>query len=241
MGEMKRVCLGLLAAAAIVCAVPAVASATEIAVGVTTTPVTAPSCGAASQTDCRIVLTKVTAFETLRDGVASPTLITQPGIIESLTVGVSGLSTDQSQVASDVSFLDQQYGNPEVQLTVLRPLGKPGQQAWQVASQSQAFSIKPFVGSNSGKGAVVQLWLVAGLPVVKGEVLALTVPTWAPVLSFGLNTAQFSYRQSRKTGCTTTLPATTSLAALSVGEFNYYGCNYAGTRIEYSATEGLTP
>ena len=33
--------------------------------------------------------------------------------------------------------------------------------------------------------------------------IGLTVPTWAPVLSYNLNASKFAYRQSRKANCST--------------------------------------
>ena len=72
-----------------------------------------------------------------------------------------------------------------------------------------------------------------------GEVVALTVPTWAPVLTFDLTATQFSYRQSRRAKCTA---APTSVQAqTAIGAGAHYGCSYAGTRVEYSATEITTP
>jgi hypothetical protein len=66
-------------------------------------------------------------------------------------------------------------------------------------------------------------------------VLALTVPTWAPILTYNLSASQFSYAQSRTTSCDTA--AASQTAQTKVGSSTRYGCAYTGTRVQYSATE----
>ncbi len=65
-----------------------------------------------------------------------------------------------------------------------------------------------------------------------GETIALTTPTWAPVLFAGTST-QFAYRQSRSGKCSSA-PAT-STAQLMAGQSARYLCNYSGTGVSYSA------
>ncbi len=212
------------------------ASAQEVQIGVTSTPLVAPTCPAGvSAADCTIVLNQMTALETIRDGVSYPTLISKPGLLESFTVGISALSTDAADQKKYVANLDSSYGGPpEAQLTVLRQIGKHKNFRWQVVASSSAISLANYLGQ------VVQFPLTQGLPVVPGEVVAFTTPTWAPVLSIDLTANKFAYRQSRNTDCNnkTTPPITPQL---EIGQQSVYGCNYTGTRIEYSATEVLTP
>jgi hypothetical protein len=73
------------------------------------------------------------------------------------------------------------------------------------------------------------------VPVQKGDVLALTVPTWAPILTYNLSTTQFAYAQSRSQNCDSA--ATSQTAQTKVGSSQAYGCAYTGTRVQYSATE----
>jgi hypothetical protein len=228
--------MALLAAAA---SVPAVASAQELQVGVTPSPLISPTCpSGVSATDCTIVLTQVTAFETLRDSVADPTEIKQSGVIDSFSVGLAGTTTITS---ADIAYLNKTYGGaPEVQLAVLQPEGTAALPSYRVAAQS------PVYGIESQLGQVAEIPLVTPLPVVRGEILALTVPTWAPVLSFDLSTTAFSYSQSRKqtvtsSGSSCNTSAGASLAQETIGELSYYSCNYQGTRVEYSALEITTP
>jgi hypothetical protein len=236
---MKRVAAAVLVALTGAVLAPVVASAAEVQIGVTASPLISPTCPAGvSATDCTIVLTQVTAFETLRDSVANPTVVKQSGVIDSFSVGLAGTTTITS---ADVAYLDKLYGGaPEVQLTVLQPVGTAALPSYRVAAQSPYYQIQ------SQLGQVAEIPLVTPLPVVRGEILALTVPTWAPVLSFDLSTTAFSYSQSRKqtvtsSGSSCNTSAGASLAQATIGELSYYSCNYQGTRVEYSALEITTP
>ena len=233
--RMKRFWMTSAAACLLLALAPGAASAAIVEVGATASPLISPVCPAGvSQVNCTIVLTQVTALEAARDGVAYPTTITKPGLVVGLSLGISALSSNAATVASDIKYLNGTYGGaPQAQLTVLRPVGRRSRHGWAVAAQSADFQLQPFLGQ------VVQFPLTTALPVVPGEVLALTVPTWAPVLSFNLSATQFSYRQSRRAKCIH--PPSSVLSQSVVGQRTRYECAYAGTRVEYSATEITTP
>src|SRR5258708_37374737 len=87
---------------------PAVASAETIELGATKSPLVAPVCPPnVSSANCTIVLTRVTALETLRDGISYPTKVTKAGRITRLTVWLSKLSTSTSTQKTYIHFLDQ--------------------------------------------------------------------------------------------------------------------------------------
>jgi hypothetical protein len=235
MPEMKRICLLAVAVAALgVLFSPTAASAQVIELGATSTPLVAPSCPAGvTPANCKIVLTQVTALETIRDGVAYPTTVKKAGSIVAFTVGLSRLSTDAATARADIHFLDQTYGGTtRASITVLRPKGAKKLRNWTVVAQSPVFHLQPYLGQ------VVQLTLPAPLPVQKGDVIGLSTPTWAPVLSIQLPSSKFAYRQGRSQNCNNP-PA--SNQAQGVNKTASYQCNYAGTRAEYSATEITAP
>jgi hypothetical protein len=236
MVTMKRSSMAIFAAvAALLVALPASAAAQIIELGATKSPLVAPSCPpGVSASACTIVLTQVTALETIRDGIVYPTTVTKAGRIVAFTLGLSRLSSSLSTAKSDVHFLDTTYGGTtQAALTVLKPVGPKKNRKWAVAGQSPIYHLQPYLGQ------VVQFPLDTSIPVTPGEVIALTVPTWAPVLSFNLPTKKFAYRQSRKANCNR--PAATSQAQLTLGASANYQCNYPGTRAEYSATEVTSP
>lgn len=208
----------------------------NVQLGATRTPLAAPVCPPnVPSTNCTIILTRVTALPTLRDGVAYPTRVHKAGRITAFTVGLSQLSTSKSTQSSEIQFLNSTYGGAaRVGITVLRQgPWKRGQWRWTVVANSPMFLVQPYLGS------VVQIPLTSTIAVKPGEVIALTSPTWAPVLSIDVDSKQFAYRQSRHFNCPK--PPTTSQAQLTAGTVTNYACNYPGTRLEYSATEALYP
>ncbi len=233
---MKRFSLVTAALAAGLATLPASALATIVELGQTKTPIAAPSCPAgvpASQ--CRIILTRTTAIQSVSDGVSYPSKVKKAGWIVAFTVGLSKLSTSSKTERSFLHGLDQSYGGaPQLALTVL----KPGpQNRWTVAAQSATFHLIPFLGQvlQQPLSSPPSFSSFTALPVKPGDVIGLTVPTWAPVLTYNLSTSKFVYRQSRMANCKNSAAGQT--AQTSVGATTQYLCSYSGTRVQYSATE----
>jgi hypothetical protein len=233
MGDMKRSLKAAAAAAVglLGALTPAVASAKVVELGATRTAVVAPKCPpGVKAANCTIILTRVTALETLRDATAYPTTVRQAGKIVAFTLGLSRLDSNRSNAKMFIHDLDTVYGGvPQAAITVLRRVGSSRQRRFTVTGESTMVHLIPYLGQ------VAQFPLDKSLSVQPGDVIALTTPTWAPVLSYQLSTSQFAYRQSRTTGCGAA--ATTSAAQLLLRSTATYGCNYPGTRVEYSATE----
>ncbi len=210
------------------------AYATVIELGATHSALVAPACPPKVQpAQCTIILTRATALATVRDGVAYPTKATRAGKIVAFTVGLSSLSASASTRLSDIKFLDHQYGGTtQLAVTVLRRVGAAKVRRWKVVAQSPVFHVQPYLGQ------VVQFPLDVNLPVQPGDTVGLTTPTWAPVLSIDQTATKFAYRQSRSSNCTN--PPGTSQAQ-TIGGSARYGCDYPGTRVEYTATEVTTP
>jgi hypothetical protein len=224
---------GLLAA---VLALPAAASAGVVQIGQTKTPLTAPVCPKGTSTSsCKIVLERTTAIQTKSDGVSSPTVIKQDGWIVAFTVGLSRLSSNAKTVHSLLHGLDTRYGGtPQLVVTVLRPGAK---NTYKVVAQSGSYHLIPFLGQvlTEPLSLPPKFSAFTALPVKQGDVLALTVPTWAPILTYNLSAGQFAYSQSRGQDCR--YAAGTQTAQTKVGSSQKYGCAYTGTRVQYSATE----
>jgi hypothetical protein len=214
---------------------PAVADATITELGATTSPLVAPVCPQGlPTTQCLIILNRVTALETIRDNIAYPSKVKQAGRLVAFTVGLSALSSNPTTVQTDLKYLDKTFGgDAQVGITVLKPIGKKTAWTWTVVAQSPLVDVQPYIGQ------VAQFPLTTTIPVVRGEVVALTTPTWAPVLSIDLSTSHFAYRQSRNSACFT--PTHPEQAQVNVGQSTAYSCNYPGTRVEYSATEVTNP
>jgi hypothetical protein len=236
MGNMKRASLATAAAVGLLAvSIPATATAKVIELGATATPIVAPVCPPnVPATGCTIVLTESTAIETIRDTVAYPTKVKRSGMIVAFTIGLSRLDPSRTKAKAAIKFLDKTYGGTtRAGITVLKPSGSQSQRKWTVTAQSPVFHLQPYLGQ------VVQIPLPTALPVKPGYVVALTVPTWAPVLTFLLPGAKYAYRQSRTGNCGN--PPSTEQAQMLIGSTAQYLCNYPGTRVEYTATEITNP
>jgi hypothetical protein len=233
----KRIPIAIAAlTAAFALLIPAAASAQIVELGKTTTPIAAPSCPAGvSPAQCFIILTRTTAVQSVSDGVLNPTKVKKAGWIVAFTVGLSKLSTNPKTETSFLHTLNAAYGGPpQVALTVLKP--GPSNR-YTVAAQSGIFHVTPFLGQvlQEPLSLPPSFSTFTALPVVPGEVVGLSVPTWAPVLTYNLTSTKFGYRQSRAANCKNA--AATNTAQMSVGATTRYLCNYTGTRVQYSATE----
>lgn len=230
--------IALLAAAATTWAVTSSAPplgsqiGSSVQLGAPKSPVKAPACPAGVQPkDCLIVMTRATGIPTLIDGVKSPMRVSKPGEIVSFTVGLAQLSSSPTTQTSYIKNLNSLYGGAtEAQLTILKYANN---QRWTVVAQGPLEKLQPYLGY------VVQFPLPKPIPVTTGETVALTVPTWAPILSYQLTPSSYAYRQSRSTNCKS--PAPTQTSQFIVGQTTYYGCLYPGTRVEYGATELTNP
>jgi hypothetical protein len=215
---------------------PASASAQIVELGQTTTPISAPSCPASlPASQCLIILTRTTAIQSISDSVTDPTTVKKAGWIVAFTVGLSRLSTTPKTEVGFVHTLDLAYGGtPQLSLTVLKPGPK---NTFSVVAQSGTYHLIPFMGEvlQEPLSLPPSFTTFTAIPVKPGEVIGVTVPTWAPVLTYNLSASKFAYRQSRTANCKH--PAASQTAQTTIGATASYLCDYTGTRVEYSATE----
>jgi hypothetical protein len=235
---MKRFPLAIAAfLTALAFVAPAPASAQIVELGQTSSsPVASPVCPTGvSPAQCFIILTRTTAVQTVTTGLVNPTKVKSDGWIVAFTVGLSQLSPDAKTELSFLHQLDTAYGGPpQVALTVLKPGPK---NKYTVVAQSGTYHLIPFLGQvlQEPMSLPPKFTTLTALPVKAGDMIGLTVPTWAPVLSYNLSATKFAYRQSRKANCNKA--AANQSAQTTIGESQQYLCDYSGTRVEYSATE----
>lgn len=212
------------------------AGAKIVELGQTATPIAAPACPkGVSPNQCFIILTRTTAIQTTSDGVKYPTTVKQNGWIVAFTVGLSNLSPSPKTEKSYLHTLDTAYGGtPQLALTALK---KGPKNKYTVAAESPMFHMIPFLGSvlQEPFSMPPSFTQFTAMPVKAGEIIGLTIPTWAPVLTYNLNSAKFTYRQSRTGNCNHA--AASETAQTTVGQSQRYLCEYSGTRVEYSVTE----
>lgn len=232
---MKRF---LLANGAIFAALLAFAAAPSFAaiieLGATTTPLSKPVCPATG--GCPIILTETTAAQTVSDGTTFATMAAHAGRIVAFTVSPASVlladidGTPKTATKPALPGLNATYGGAsEVAITVLQWAPKHN---YKVVAESPLFQLQPYFGH------LVQFVLDQSLPIAKGQFIALTVPTWAPLLSVNLPKSQFFWRPSRSSNC---LGYTVQSAQLLAGSTAQYRCFFTGTRVEYTATEITSP
>ncbi len=224
MADMRRIPTALLASFALALALPAVAPATLAEVGVigTTTPATVPSCPG---TPC-LAVSRTTGFQVKVGAAHNPEAAPRSGSIVAWTVTLGKPTSTQVKF-----FNTNEGGVSEAGIAILRPQKKPNL-TYKLIAQSPLVKLEPYFGKTA------QFPLVTSIQVKKGDVVALTVPSWAPALALGFAN-DTSWRASRpKSGCTSTSSQT---AQTSIGGAVQYFCLYQTARLTYSATLISTP
>jgi hypothetical protein len=236
--KMRRIAPVIASAFALGAALaPAAASANIVELGAPTGgAVVIPQCPTGvPAANCKIVLERTTAVNTVVNGVINPAKVTKAGWIVSFTLGLSNLSSNAKTELGFLKGLDHKYGGPpQVMLSVLKPGSR---NKYTVVAQSGVFHLTPFLGQvlQEPLSLPPSFTTFTALPVVPGEVIGLTAITWAPVISYNLTTTKYSYRQSRLTNCIN--PAGSETALQTIGASNRFLCTYPGSRVQFSATE----
>jgi hypothetical protein len=224
MTHMRRIFTAILGGLALLLALPALSGATLSEVGVIgeTTPATTPSCPASP---C-LAVSRTTGFQVKVGSQTNILSAPRAGTIVAWTISLGKPN------ATQIKFFNANEGGPSMAgIAVLRPQAKPNL-TYKLISQSPLVKLEPYFGKTA------QFPLATTLEVKKGDVIALTVPSWAPALALGFaNTT--SWRASRpKTSCSSTSAQT---AQTQVGANVQYYCLYRTARLTYSATLISTP
>jgi hypothetical protein len=209
----RRTLLALLAAGGAL-TLPATASAEIIEVGATPA-LTPPSCPSAP---C-LAVSRTTGYQAKVGPTRGVMTIPKNGRIVAWSIALGNPGAQQT------TFFNQRLGGEsEAQITIIDPSARLRS---RVVAQGQPRKLQPYFGSQP------QFALTRSIRVHKGEVLALTVPTWAPALSVGLG-ADTSWRASRGKGdCEDTAAQT---AQLKDNQLAQYFCLYRTARLTYTAT-----
>jgi hypothetical protein len=196
--------------AVLVCAAPASARIVEI--GATATEAT-PTC---PSSPC-LAVSRTTGYQAKVVDSREAYIVPAAGRIVAWTISLGAPDARQ------IEFFEDNYGESSAQLTVLRR----GKRLYhRVIATTPAQRLESYFGQK------VQFPLASSIPVKKGYVVALTVPTWAPALTQLLEDGS-SWRASRaKDRCNDTDAQT---AQTRTGTRTQYRCLYRA-RLTYSAT-----
>src|SRR3954470_14964743 len=208
---VRRIIPALAALIALAAAAPASAEVKEL--GGSAFP--AASC----PTDCQAI-GQVTGYQVQIGSAKNPMQISKPGKIVAFTISLGKPDKEQTQ------FFNNLFGTePEARLSILK-LGHRKRRATLVA-QSEIFKLAPYFGSTP------TFALAKPIAVGPRNVVALTVPTWAPAFAVNLGSDQ-AWRSSRSSeNCNDVQqPA----AQQTLKSTRSYSCFYRTARLLYSAS-----
>jgi hypothetical protein len=223
MSRTSRAAFAVVAAALALIALAAVATAagvekTTVTLGATSeTP--DPSC---PNMPCQAV-GSVTGFQASTDQNQSPFLVRTDGTIKSWTLTLAQPTNSQR------SFFNGFFGTPpEARLAILHKVSGTNPPRYNLRRQGAIKVLSPFLGQTVKFGA--------SLKVEKGDIIGVTVPTWAPMFSQELSAANV-WRASREAGaCTNSTDIRQGQPQEEPGKRATYGCKYSTARLLYTAT-----
>jgi hypothetical protein len=208
-------------------------AAPKIAVLGAATPA-APSC----PTNCQAV-GKTTGFQVNIAGSKKPFVAPFNGSLVAWSIKTGAPSTKpnaQNNNQSDMDFFTKSFGGtPKAGVAVLKPINKGSGGVYKLKAQSPVEDLSDVLGQTT------TFTLSHPLRIRAGQIVALSVPTWAP--AFAINqSANTVWAASRpKDKCTNTADILGGTAQTDIGSQRVYGCSYKTARLLYSATVVADP
>jgi hypothetical protein len=182
-------------------------------------------------TSCRVE-GHVTGFQSIADGIARPYEAPYDGKIVAWSITLSKPSTTESETTTDeVSFFNEYLGEPsEARIGILKPIEGTNPPQYTLVRQSPLEVLNPYFGSTP------IFALKHPLSILQGQVVALTVPTWAPMFAFNVS-SENTWRGSRlPEHCSSKEDIKNGHPQQGVGKTKSYGCYYSNARLLYTAT-----
>ncbi|HMC06998.1 MAG TPA: hypothetical protein VKG89_06330 [Solirubrobacterales bacterium] len=195
-----------------------------------------PACpNKSNPNDCRVV-GRVTGFPLMADGDKRPLNVHKNGHIVAWAIDVSKPTKDESNSLGTL-FQNDRFGKkPTARIAIIKK--KTGRD-YKLVRQGPTVNLKSALGQKE------IFTLDQPLKVRKGQIVAISYPTWAPNFAFaGLNTGANQWRSSRVRGnCSPKNNSGraikrwvhTSKAQQKAGSTRTYGCDYTGARLLYWA------
>jgi hypothetical protein len=189
-----------------------------------------PSC----PNNCQIT-GRTTGFQTAIGNTKKPFRVPFPGKIVAWSIKLSRPTAEQIKFGNELFS-----GPPKARIGVLKPIKKKikrGKPVYKLKGQSPVELLTPFLGTTT------TFTLNKPINVKAGQLVALTLPTWAPVLAIGQSKST-GWRASRKKGkCGNSTDANVVRNQLKggtpqtkVGSLRPYWCAYGTARLLYTAT-----
>lgn len=189
-----------------------------------------PSCTKNPNAPCSAI-GKVTGFMTKADGKKRPFRISEDGAIVAWAIDLGKPSKESRNFFGDL-FHKKRYGS--------HATGGIGILKRKDDHNYKLVKASPIVDLQQSLGRKEIFTLKKPLRVQKGQVVALTVPTWASNFALNLNPDKNAWRASRKPAhCNVSRKhlknVKRSRPQTDPGSIRKYGCVYTGTRLLYWA------
>ena len=165
----------------------------------------------------------VTGFQANNGQTNQPFLVPKDGTIKAWTLTLAQPTNSQR------AFFNDFFGTPpEARISILRRVPNTNPPRYQLRSQGSIKVLSPYLGQTVKFGSNIK--------VEKHDIVALTVPTWAPTFAQGLASNNV-WRASREPGkCTNSTAIRQGEPQEKVGRRATYGCKYSTARLLYTAT-----
>lgn len=227
MGSMNRALVAIVTIVACLAAgaSPAAARTTELGNVLTGTGMT-PSC---PSSPC-LAVTKTTGYQFTAGTRRTIFIAPRTGRVVAFTLKLGRPSARQ------IEFFNQQAGGTaKARIAILRPArgSRSNEYKFLLNAQSEDYNLQQHFGRT------VQFPLRTSLLARQGWVVALSVPTWAPVLAVNGLDNTFAWRASRVRPCSTNPES--QPPHLAPGTVKQYFCTYRPARLTYTATLISTP
>lgn len=183
-----------------------------------------PACPATASANCMAV-GKVTVFQSMAGLNRRPYVVPFRGKIVSWSITLA------RPTAAEIRGFNDFYGKPaQARIAVLRRVGKSKPPVYKMVRQS------PIQDLTRHFGRTVHFALDRPLTVLKDQIVALTIPTWAPNWAINLPEDN-AWRASRsRKRCNDSDIQQYSRPHQKVRSDRQYGCYFTNTRFLYTAT-----
>jgi hypothetical protein len=152
--------------------------------------------------------------------------INRPGRVVAFTMRLGQPNADQ------LNYFKTTFGAAsQARVSILKPART--KQRHRLLQQSELFNLEPYFGTTP------TFALKRSLPVLKGNIIAVTVPTWAPAFAHGLPNDNAWRSSQHDDQCTSATPP--PAAQMSINSLRVYGCFFRTARLLYSVHFVLDP
>jgi len=165
----------------------------------------------------------VTGFQVNNGQTRLPFTVPHDGTIKAWTLTLAQPTNSQR------TFFNGFFGTPpQARLAILRRVPGTNPPRYNLRRQGSVKVLSPYLGQT--------VKFSANLEVEKGDIVGLTVPTWAPTFAQDLTTNNV-WRASREEGaCKNATDIRQGEPQEKVGTRRTYGCKYTTARLLYTAT-----